>query len=58
MLPSRDGLISTIVIALKDIVSVNITKTEEPEIVTSVGKTSFQNICMTELQIWLMGWTQ
>lgn len=55
MLPSRDGLISTIVIALKDIVSVNITKTEEPEIVTSVGKTSFQNICMTELQIWLMG---
>ena len=58
MLPSRDGLISTIVIALKDIVSVNITKTEEPEIVISVGKTSFQNICMTELQIWLMGWTQ
>lgn len=36
ILPSRDGLISTLVIALKDIVSVNITKTEEPEIVISV----------------------
>lgn len=35
-LPSRDGLISNLLIALKDIVSVKITKTEEPEIATSV----------------------
>lgn len=31
ILPNRDGLISTLLIALKDIVSVNITKTEEPD---------------------------
>lgn len=32
IVPSRESLISTLLIALKDIVSVNITKTEEPDI--------------------------
>ena len=36
-MPSRESLISTLLIALKDIVSVNITKTEEPDIASTTG---------------------
>lgn len=36
-MPSRESLISTLLIALKDIVSVNITKTEEPDIASITG---------------------
>jgi len=35
--PSRERLITTLLIALKDIVSVNITKTEEPDIASVTG---------------------
>ena len=37
-MPSRESLISTLLIALKDIVSVNITKTEEPDIASITGR--------------------
>lgn len=36
-MPSRESLITNLLIALKDIVSVNITKTEEPEIASMTG---------------------
>ncbi|KAL9982057.1 hypothetical protein ACROYT_G010847 [Oculina patagonica] len=36
IVPNRERLISNLLIALKDIVSVNITKTEEPEIAPSI----------------------
>ena len=36
-MPSRESLITTLLIALKDIVSVNITKTEEPDIASITG---------------------
>ena len=36
-MPSRESLISTLVITRKDIVSVNITKTEEPDIASITG---------------------
>lgn len=36
-MPSRESLITNLLIALKDIVSVNITKTEEPDIASMTG---------------------
>ena len=36
-MPSRESLNSTLLITRKDIVSVNITKTEEPDIASTTG---------------------
>ena len=36
-MPSRESLITNLLIALKDIVSVNITKTEQPDIASMTG---------------------